>query len=74
MLATYRKAGNRALGNTNAVGTDDGLTENTSSFINHSTLTNRIRSQDVIDPYQVSQARLRNSALWRLFASDSDSD
>jgi len=74
VLATYRKARNRALGNTNAVGTDDGLTENTSAFINHATLTNRIRSQDVIDPYQVSQARLRNSALWRLFASDSDSD
>jgi hypothetical protein len=70
--ATHRKARNRALGITKAA--DQGLSENTSVFVDHATLTNRIRGQDVIDPYQVSQARLRNSALWRMLAPDSDSE
>jgi len=72
--ANYRKARNRGLGNTRAAGTDQGLSENTSAFVDHATLTNRIRSQDVIDPYQLSQARLRNSALWRMLTPDSDSE
>jgi hypothetical protein len=55
---------------------DETVIEDTAVLVDPSLLTNqRVRGQDVIDPYQASrQAGLRNQARWRVIASDSDSE
>ena len=50
---------------------DETLNENTSAVVGHATLTSRIRAQDVIDSYQISQARLKGQyPRWSTINSD----
>lgn len=49
---------------------EETVNENTAVFVGHTTLTSRVRGQDVIDPYQVSQARLSDHARWRMITSE----
>ena len=50
---------------------DETLHENTSAVVGHATLTSRIRAQDVIDSYQISQALLKGQyPRWSTISSD----
>ena len=50
---------------------DETLDENTSAVVGHATLTTRTRAQDVIDSYQISQARLKGQhPRWSMISSD----
>lgn len=47
------------------------LSENTSAAVGHATVTTRIRAQDVIDSYHISQARLKGQhPRWSTINSD----
>jgi len=48
---------------------EEKIYENTAVFGGHTTVTSRIRGQDVNDRYQTSRAYLRQHALWRMVAS-----
>ena len=47
------------------------VNENTAVFVGSTTVTSRIRGQDVSDSYQISRAYLKRQALWRMVASQS---
>ena len=47
------------------------VSENTSAVVGRASLTTRIRAQDVIDSYQISQARLKAQyPRWSMIRSD----
>jgi hypothetical protein len=47
------------------------VNESTAVFVGHTTVTGRIRGQDVSDSYQISRAYLKQHAQWRMVASQS---
>ena len=47
------------------------VNENTAVFVGSTTVTSRIRGQDVRDSYQISKAYLKRQAQWRMVASQS---
>ena len=50
---------------------DETLSENTSALVGRASLTTRIRAQDVIDSYQISQARRKGQhPRWSMINSD----
>jgi len=50
---------------------DETVSENTSALAGRASPTNRIRAQDVIDSYQISQARLKGQhPRWSMINSD----
>jgi hypothetical protein len=57
--------------NSNAAYLDETLSESTSAFADHASVTNRIRVQDVIDSYQISQTLLKGRyPRWSTINSD----
>lgn len=54
---------------------DETVTASTSAVVGQASLTTRIRAQDVIDSYQISQARLKGQyPRWSLISSDDSED
>ncbi|HEY3103092.1 MAG TPA: hypothetical protein VGJ69_05840 [Pyrinomonadaceae bacterium] len=70
----FQKGANEALVNTHAVYTAGSLTRSTSAFLGNATATSRIRAQDIMDSYQVSQARLKEHPRWSKINSDRSDD
>jgi hypothetical protein len=50
---------------------EETVNESTALFVGHTTVTGRIRGQDVSDSYQISRAYLKQHAQWRMVASQS---
>jgi hypothetical protein len=50
---------------------EETVNESTAVFVGHTTVTGRIRGQDVSDSYQISRAYLKQHAQWRMVASQS---
>lgn len=50
---------------------EETVNESTAVFVGHTTVTGRIRGQDVNDSYQISRAYLKQHAQWRMVASQS---
>ena len=48
---------------------EETINEHTPVFVGHTTVTSRIRGQDVNDRYQTSRAYLEQHAMWRMVAS-----
>ncbi|HEY8205422.1 MAG TPA: hypothetical protein VIF81_11890 [Pyrinomonadaceae bacterium] len=70
----FQKGANEALVNTHAVYTAESLSEKTSAFLGNATASSRIRAQDIMDSYQVSQARLKGHPRWSKVNSDRSDD
>jgi hypothetical protein len=50
---------------------DETVHENTLAVVSRASLTTRIRAQDVIDPYQINQTRLKaQHPRWSMISSD----
>ena len=48
---------------------EETINENTAVFVGHTTVTSRIRGQDLNDSYQISQAYLKRQSQWRMVVS-----
>jgi hypothetical protein len=71
VLPIFRNERNKVKENSNGDWLDETVHENTSAVVGHASVTNRIRVQDVIDSYQISQARLKAQyPRWSMIGSD----
>jgi hypothetical protein len=59
VFPSFRNARIEVKENSNAAWLDETVSENTLAVVGHAGVTNRIRVQDVIDSYQISQAHLK---------------
>ena len=69
-IGTYR-AGDSRLEVVDLTALEATVNENTAVFVGSTTVTSRIKGQDVSDSYQISRAYVKRQAQWRMVASQS---
>jgi hypothetical protein len=67
-IGTYKSGASR-LEVVNLPDLEETVNENTAVFVGHTTVTSRIRGQDLNDSYQISQAYLKQQSQWRMVVS-----